>query len=189
MRLNDPLIEEFEYQGEVYSIDLSFDVVLDVFDVLKDPYLNEIEKIDLVLQILIGKTIEYPQSVDLWLYIRENFIDLVDEEPELIDLHGNVIPKPTKKDEEDTQLIDFESDAKFIYASFRQAYGINLFQEQGKLSWVEFNALLGALPDDTVMQRIVDIRQWKPKRGESEEYKEQMRRLKRKYSLTNREEE
>ena len=46
----------------------------------------------------------------------------------------------------------------FIYAAFRQAYGIDLFQEQGKLQWWEFVALLGALPSDTRLSNIIDIR-------------------------------
>ena len=39
---------------------------------------------------------------------------------------------------DDTRLIDFEVDAQEIYASFVQAYNINLFEAQGRLTWPEF---------------------------------------------------
>lgn len=39
MKLNDPLVESFEFRGEIYPIDLSFNKVLDVFT--NDPHVNE----------------------------------------------------------------------------------------------------------------------------------------------------
>ena len=63
------------------------------------------------------------------------------------------------------KLIDFEQDAEYIYASFLQAYGINLLEVQNKLTWTEFKALLNALPDNTIMQQIIEIRAWKPEHG------------------------
>ena len=38
MKLNDPLVESFEFRGEIYPIDLSFNKVLDVFDVIDDDF-------------------------------------------------------------------------------------------------------------------------------------------------------
>lgn len=45
MKLNDPLVKSFEFRGETYSINLSFNKVLDVFDVIDDDFLNETEKL------------------------------------------------------------------------------------------------------------------------------------------------
>lgn len=189
MRLNDPLIDSFEFGGVVYPINLAFNRVLDVFDVLADDVLNDFEKAQVAIQILLDREeILYPLYVDLWLYIKENFIDLTDKEEVMLDLHGNPIPRPKKKSSE-PKLIDFSRDAEFIYASFLQAYKMNLFECHDKLSWMEFKALVNALPDDTIMQRIIEIRQWRPKKGESEEYRVNMRKLKNKYRLVQREEE
>ena len=189
MRLNDPLIDSFEFEGVIYPINLAFNRVLDVFDVLSDKVLNNFEKAEVAISILLDKEdIDYPLYVDLWIYIKENFIDLSEEEEQLFDLHGNPIPKPTQKNNE-PKLIDFKKDAEFIYASFLQAYNINLFRSHDKLSWIEFRALVNALPDDTIMQRIIEIRQWEPRRGDSDEYKENMRRLKNKYRLMDGEDE
>lgn len=189
MRLNDPLIKAFEFEEVVYPINLSFNRVLDVFDVLSDDLLDELEKATVAIQILLGRNdIEFPLLAKLWIYIKETFIDIAYEEEPLIDLHGNPIPKP-KNSEHVPKVIDFKKDAEFIYASFLQAYNLNLFHEQEKLTWVEFKALLNALPDNTIMQRIIDIRQWKPQKGESEEYRANMRKLKQKYRLDDGEEE
>lgn len=109
------------------------------------------------------------------------------EKPQL-DIKGN--PMPVVKEKEDNEkVIDFKLDAEFIYASFMQAYKINLLKEQNKLSWIEFKALLNALPDDTIMQRIIAIRQWKDDGKGDKDYRDNMRKLKAKYSLDDGEEE
>ncbi|MHB9762133.1 Gp15 family bacteriophage protein, partial [Streptococcus suis] len=55
--------------------------------------------------------------------------------------------------------------------------------------WQEFKALLNSLPDNTVMQQIVQIRAWKPSSGESSDYRQKMRQLQAKYRLDDGEEE
>ena len=60
---------------------------------------------------------------------------------------------------------------------------MNLFKEQGKLHWHEFQALLNGLPTQTIMQRIIQVRMWEPSKGESSEYKQAMRELQKVYSL------
>ncbi|MCB2847354.1 bacteriophage Gp15 family protein [Streptococcus dysgalactiae subsp. dysgalactiae] len=189
MKLNDPLVESFEFRGEIYSIDLSFNKVLDVFDVIDDDFLNEAEKCFLCLDILLDRTdLPFAYAVDLWIYIKTNFIDSERPEKPQLDIKGN--PMPVVKEKEDNKkVIDFSLDAEFIYASFRQAYQINLLKEQNKLSWNEFKALLNALPDDTIMQRIIAIRQWKDDGKGDKDYRDNMRKLKAKYSLDDGEEE
>ncbi|HER6998928.1 TPA: bacteriophage Gp15 family protein [Streptococcus pyogenes] len=189
MKLNDPLVESFEFRGEIYPIDLSFNKVLDVFDVIDDDFLNEAEKCFLCLDILLDRTDSpFTYAVDLWVYIKTNFIDAERPEKPQLDIKGN--PMPVVKEKEDNKkVIDLSLDAEFIYASFRQAYQINLLKEQNRLSWIEFKALLNALPDDTVMQRIIAIRQWEDDGEGSKKYRDNMRKLKAKYSLDEREEE
>ncbi|HHP6114876.1 TPA: bacteriophage Gp15 family protein [Streptococcus pyogenes] len=189
MKLNDPLVESFEFRGEIYPIDLSFNKVLDVFDVIDDDFLNEAEKCFLCLDILLDRTdLPFTYAVDLWVYIKTNFIDVERPEKPQLDIKGN--PMPVVKEKEDNKkVIDLSLDAEFIYASFRQAYQINLLKEQNRLSWIEFKALLNALPDDTVMQRIIAIRQWEDDGEGSKKYRDNMRKLKAKYSLDDGEEE
>ncbi|GAE32449.1 Gp15 family bacteriophage protein [Halalkalibacter hemicellulosilyticus] len=186
MRLNDPLVTSFVFEGIKYQIDLAFDNVLDVFDVLDDKALRDYERVEVCLSLLLGEE-QYDQSstINLWNYVYEQFIHIKEEESILYDRKGN--PLPVKTDEEKEKLIDLEKDAEYIFASFRQAYGMNLFHEQGKLRWEEFQALLNGLPSNTIMKRIIEIRSWKPSKGDSAEFRQNMKDLQRKFSLNDKE--
>lgn len=186
MKLNDPLVRSFEYKGVVYPLDLAFNRVLDVFDILKDDVLYDIEKAQLSVFLLTGQTItDLDLLVELWLYIKETFLDLAPDEKVQYDLKGNPMPRAKSIDDRG-RLIDFEKDAEYIYASFQQAYGFSLFDKQDDLTWVEFKALLNALPDDTIMQRIIHIRSWKESDGGD---RARMRALQNRFALEDREEE
>lgn len=54
------------------------------------------------------------------------------------------------------KLTSFEQDADLIRAAFRQVYGIDLWRE--RLHWLEFTALLAALPDGSRYADILGIR-------------------------------
>jgi hypothetical protein len=186
MKLNEPLETSFEFEGKTFEIDCSFDIVLDVFEMFGDDVLNDVEKLQLAIEIMTGEEIDDPGlASQIWKYIDEHFIT-VKKDPVIYDRQGN--PMPVVEEDDKARLIDFEIDAQDIYASFIQAYGINLLDEQGKLTWAEFMALLNGLPDDTSMMKIVQIRSWKPSSHDSSEYKGLMRKLQRKYSLDREEE-
>ena len=180
MRLNDPLVTSFSFGEKDYPIDLAFDNVLDVFDVMADKSLFKEQKINLAIQLLVGDTdLTILEKLEMWEFIRLEFIFLGAENHSEVDELGNELPaKPSKRN------LDVIHDAKYIYASFRQI-GINLFAEQGKLSWQEFQALLESLPDDTIMQRIIQIRNWEPQKGMDSKEKRKMRELQRRYALPN----
>lgn len=182
MRLNDLLITSFEYEDKEYNINLAFDLVLDIFDILKDDELRDHEKAEICLELLLD---EPPKEnlIELWNYIHENFIKIETRQAIQYDLKGN--PMPQMEEEDSDPVLDIEQDAEYIYSSFMQAYNINLFKEQGKMHWHEFKALLNGLPSNTIMQRIIQIRVWKPSKHESQEYKESMRRLQKIYALDN----
>lgn len=177
MRLNDPLLTSFVFDDIEYQIDLSFDNVLDVFDVHDDTGLMEYEKAEICIALLLGENVE-PTS-ELWNHVYSEFIHVDNKQSIEYDRKGN--PMPVQK--ESKKSIDFNKDAEYIYASFQQAYNINLHREQGEMHWHEFKALLSGLPSDTVMQRIVQIRLWEPSEGESGEYKQAMRDLQNAYAL------
>lgn len=188
MRLNDPLVTEIDFQGLTYPLDLAFDNVLDVFDIINDQSLTPYEKLDSSLALLIGDNVfdkkqqadyhdlKFEEKLALYADILGNHIMIADEHFVELDVMGEAMPVTDEK------LIDLELDASFIYASFF-ALGINLFQQQGQLSWMEFQALLEALPDDSIMAKIIQIRRWQPTAGDSPERVAEMERLQRKYAL------
>lgn len=181
LRLNDPLVTSFSYNDKTYAIDLAFDNVLDVFDVLEDKSLRDYEKAEICLVLLLNEQFKGEEAINLWNYIYEHLIKIESKQPIEYDLKGN--PLPVLEDEEEMNVISLDRDAEYIYASFKQAYNMNLYEQQGKLHWHEFKALLSGLPSNTMMQRVINIRMWKPSKGDSEEYKQSMRKLQRIYAL------
>lgn len=179
MRLNDPLVTSFFYKGAEYPIDLTYDNVLDVFDVLDDDYIVGYKKAEGCLALLLGKRIYGEEAVDLWNHIYELFIHIENKQSIEYDRKGN--PLPVQKERKETT--DLDKDAEYIYSSFQQAYNINLYKEQGKLHWQEFKALLSGLPSDTIMQKIVQVRLWEPSKDETQEYKQAMIELQKVYAL------
>lgn len=179
MRLNDLLPNTFTYCGEEVLIDLSFDNVLDVFDVLGMKELPELYRAELCLVLLFGEdVINSEDTIKIYNEVFDLFLGTDSNNRIKYDLAGN--PMPTKKEE---PLIDLSQDAEFLYASFVQAYGINLIKEQGKLHWYEFKALLNGLPEDTIIKQIIHIRSYEPSKHDSEEYKKQMKDLQDFYRL------
>lgn len=177
MRLNDPLITSFVFEGKDYEIDLAFDNVLDVFDVFDDKELGSNEHAEICLALLLGESVK--PNVDLWNHVYQEFLHV--DQSHLIEYDRKGNPMPTQK--ENKKVYDFAKDAEYIYASFQQAYNINLFREQGKLHWQEFQALLNGLPDDTVMRKITKIRLWEPSKSDNAEYRTAMHDLQKKYAL------
>jgi hypothetical protein len=62
----------------------------------------------------------------------------------------------TKAEADGKKLTDFAQDADLIRAAFWQTYGINLYRD--RLHWLEFSALLHALPEGTRYSEILGIR-------------------------------
>lgn len=54
------------------------------------------------------------------------------------------------------KVTDFVQDAPLIRASFRQAYGIDLYRE--RLHWIEFSELLNAIPEGSRYSEVIGIR-------------------------------
>lgn len=186
MKLNEPLVNSFELNGRSYAVDHSFDLVLDVFEMFDSDVMNDLEKMRTAILMLTDEAVDNPEEiVAVWSYIDEHFLR-AKKERVVYDRNGNPMPV-VKNEDDDIRLIDFEVDAMDIYASFMQAYNINLFEAQGRLTWIEFVALLNGLPTDTSLSRIVQIRSWKPSKNDSSEYRSEMRRLQMKYNLDGKE--
>lgn len=139
MRLSAPLLRHIG----PYRLNLSFDRVLRALDAMDDDVLPDKDKIDVAIRLLV----RFPRPL---LYLRR------------AKLWGDIFDRCIKPshtgDTSGPQAFDFTQDAEYIYAAFRQAYGIDLKAERGRLDWREFLALFEALPDGTVMSEIMSIR-------------------------------
>ena len=169
--------DRIDIDGEVYEVDAMFDVVLRVVDLTMDEKLPPGVRVSTALVLLIGTREQIDKHMDP--YVEYEFLDSysiedravileqilnkymsIKDHDKPVDRAGNPMPVVESDDEE--QLMDFEYDAEEIYASFMQAYQMDLVEQQGKLHWFKFKALLSGLPDETPIKRLMHIRGWEP---------------------------
>lgn len=159
MQLHRKFKDEYEIDGVVYEVNASFDVILKIIKLLDDERVHELARPGIGLKLLLGSTLEeyeFEDRINIFKDICEMYIEF--EKPKT-DRLGNPMPAPKQ---ENNQVLDYEQDAEYIYASFMQAYGIDLIDEQGKLHWNKFKALLNGLPKGTKVVEVISIRSWKP---------------------------
>lgn len=176
--------------GKEHQLFLSFDNVLKVFDMWRDDRYPIQIKPQLALVKLTHdtefKNMDFDTALEIYMQVFDEHIKSIRaiDEVDRYDLEGNVLPKKQKDDEDDEKpLYSLKYDSEFIYSSFMQAYHIDLIEEQGKLHWRKFNALLTGLPDGTKLVEIMKIRAWKPQKGDSTKEKQRMRELQEEYAL------
>ena len=201
-KLDDKLVID----DKEYLLNLSFDNVLKMFEMMRDDDIPEYTKPHFAIRMLISRSLagstreEKAKSFNndfenysieemskVFKSVFEEHISLSDVEDNHVgyDLAGNPMKTTASDEPKEKAPYDIRYDGDYIYASFLQAYGIDLFDVQGELHWKKFNALLSGLPEGTKFMEVVKIRKWKPQKGDSSEYKEEMRRLQKDYALPN----
>ncbi|WP_369350391.1 Gp15 family bacteriophage protein [Streptococcus hillyeri] len=170
------LADTFEFGGHIVAVDLAFDVVLRVMELLADEEVDDYAKIvwtlDMLLPYFDRTELSFDEEFELFEYILKTFIY---EQEDDDGLGGGT----------QTKTMDFEKDAELIFASFFQSYHLDLFEQQGKLHWLKFMSLLMNLHKDTPFKEVVSYRVMKvPNKDEaSEEYIKHVKKMKRLYSL------
>lgn len=178
-RFNDSV----EIQGVQCDIDMSFDNILRVIEMLDDADIPPIRKVTLGLEMLLDKKLEYDlqTQVDIFNEIIETKVYTSEKEKIALDRNGD--PMPVVK-EENKQMYSVKHDAEYIFSSFKQAYDIDLIEEQGRLHWDKFRAYLIGLPTDTKFQQVMDIRQREMPKGKgNEKERKELKKLKELYAL------
>lgn len=157
-----------EIEGVAYEINVSFDNILNIIDLLNESKLPDHRKLDIAIKLLFGRELPFDTETKNVIFnqVFEEYINQEQVDDTEYDLQGNPMPKYEKDRKNYYSLVH---DAKYIYAAFRQSYGINLFKEHGKLHWFDFQALLASLPDNTRFRQIINIRMWKkPTKNDTE---------------------
>ncbi len=185
-KLNDPLNDSVTINGEEHPIYMAFDNVMSALETFDDQELSEADRLYVFLGTMLHDyggdlldTLDFETQVD----IGKQIIEQINSEPienQPVDLNGEPMPQP-KRDGE--QLVSFLFDAKYIYAAFMQSYGIDLIEQQGLLHWSKFSALLNALPDNTLMRQIIDIRKTNLSEIKDKDEKKRIKKLKQQFSL------
>lgn len=135
------------YKGKRYRVDTAYDTVLLVQNLYAE---DSLEAADKVLQALRMLT-KCPFKV--WLLTDMEKVELLEE------ITRQKIQLPTRPQVgPQRKLMDFEADSDYIYASFKQAYDMDLIKERGRLQWRRFCELLDGLPDNTKLKEVMRIR-------------------------------
>ena len=187
--LSRKLTDKLVIDDEEFPLDLSFDNILRLFEMWRDEDVPEFVKPHFGIRILTGETLEdftVEEMSEVFNEVFEEHISLstVEDNHVEYDLAGNPMKTTASNGKQEQAPYDIRYDGDYIYASFLQAYGIDLFDVQGELHWKKFNALLSGLPEGTKFMEVIKIRKWKPQKGDSAEYKEEMRRLQKDYALS-----
>jgi hypothetical protein len=103
-------------------------------------------------------------------------------DPELGTELRDFISMGEENNETSEKVFDFKIDAGRIFASFMQAYRIDLNKDN--LHWWIFMELFKALPDDTIIRKIIDIRTRKIDPKSSAKDQAEIMRMKNRYSLS-----
>lgn len=182
-----------EFDDIEYKVDMSFDNILRLNEMLSDFSLTGGEQITYGLMMLLDEIPSLPDNklVDLFYFIVDQLLKNDIEKNIQYDIKGNPMPSK-KKPKADGEVVeddadvpfDLEQDAEYIYASFLQAYNMDLFEQRGKLHWNKFNALLTNLPSETKFKEVIKIRTDKlPTGSKQQKEREQLQKLKKLYAL------
>ncbi len=166
----------FVFRGLEFSVDLSFDNVLRMFELFEDDLFGAYEKILTALEMLI---LEYDFLEDLSFNEQFYIYEYVMKEFMGIDLEKKETESPSKK------VMDWGKDAGLIYASFLSEYKMDLHEQIGKLHWETFSTLLTNLGDKTAFKQVVSYRTMKvpTSKEASEDYRNHIKKMKQVYSL------
>lgn len=178
MKLTDRFDDYIIYKDKRLKLKLYFDVVLRSFELFNDERLNDLQRLDIAL--------------DMFVENKEDVAGIRVEEKAIIinTIFTKFINDDIEEKEEQEQgagkrIYDLEKDAEYIYASFLFDYNIDLFEQQGKLHWKKFKALLANLSEESKFVKVIGYRTMKipPVDKHNREEVERLKRLKKLYSL------
>jgi hypothetical protein len=187
-KLNEPLNDTIELSdGRELELDLAFDNVLDMFDVMAEEDDQAIMFAQLVY-LLVGEEAgdDLPPELAIELITR-SFDEYINTENKSeyveTDLLGNELKrkKPAGGDEQKSMSLLWDAEA--IWSGFKSAYDMDLHDEFGKLHWRKFMALFQELPSDTKIKQMMEIRTWKPDKHTTPEERQRMAKLQAEFKL------
>lgn len=151
LSLTHSLENSFIDNGVEHKLNLNFDAVLRWYELMEDDELNSIDKVNIAYEIFTGN-----EPTD-----TEQAVKLVEQVAKYVSnasYRTNNAGDSSQGAMTPFKYYSYTQDAGAIYASFKEQYGIDLVDQQGKLHWDKFKALFDGLSDKTYFKRIIDIR-------------------------------
>lgn len=170
--LTKSLEKRFDFKGMSIELDIPFNHILLVYELLEDDTFEEIEKIEMIFNLICrckNKKIDVQTKNEIVQHIFKNYINVVN----------------VKSNKSGAKHYDFNNDAGFIYASFMSDYNIDLYEKINSLDWRKFIWLFHGLSKDSKMKEVINIRSMKiPKQTKTNgEYIQNILEMKDAYQL------
>lgn len=164
----------YTHKGKIV-VNPAFDIVLEIQKMYQEEGLNDFEKADQALKMLVKN------NWNLKLFDSAEKMQLLDE----ICKRYIIVKKRPQIRKSALPVLDFEEDGDYIYASFMQDYGIDLIDEQGRLPWKKFLFLFNGLSADTKIKQVMHIREMEiPEyNGKNQKHRQEIMELKSYYAL------
>ncbi|ERL19818.1 bacteriophage Gp15 protein [Oribacterium sp. oral taxon 078 str. F0263] len=170
--LIDGLPDSIEIEGRMIPIKTSFRTGILFEQMILDQSMDDLEKIETMLGLYIpGQSLNTEAAIMEAVEKITWFYRCGADPDETIGGDGP----------EEVQPFNYEIDADYIYAAFRQAYNIDLAENE--LHWWQFRALFKSLPETTQFMKIIGFRTVKISNKFSKEQKQYYERMKRLYKL------
>ena len=180
MKLTDRFEDTLTINNIECRLDLSFDNILRIYELKDDVELSDFSKIEFMFEMLVINH----EDIDLTLDQKVQTVEFIFSE---FITQESVQEKADESEQEEPQqkTYDLNKDADYIYASFFMDYGLDLIEQQGKLHWRKFVALLNGLSEKTPFMQVVRIRTMEvPKANKhNEKERQRIKKLKRLYAL------
>lgn len=152
---------EIAINGQITKVNLAFNRVLTVFDILDNDDLTSEEKIDKCFDVLVTDIESRNVAEVIKGKIVETVMEYINQTP-----YGK-LEITSDDNEDDTDEIspanskpdfDYEKDAGAIYASFLSEYNIDLYEYADHMHWDRFKALFDNLSSRSAFNKIRSIR-------------------------------
>src|SRR5690625_7985688 len=101
MNLAYPIEDTAEIDGVTYELDMSFDNILRLFDLIKDVSINDVTKVETGLLMLINDDLEQydiETKAQIFIDLFKSAIGSDDEEEQVVELARNPMTKRREKD-------------------------------------------------------------------------------------------
>ncbi len=144
--ISQPFPEEFEYKNRRYKMTLFFNRVISFFALFENnSAITDDECFEIGFEWLVKPLFKgiltTSEKAEIMQFVINNYINF-----------------RKNADDGSQTVLNFSQDSLYIYGSFMDAYGIDLFEEQNKLHWWKFIALFEALPDESKIKQVMSIR-------------------------------
>ncbi|PUW00097.1 Gp15 family bacteriophage protein, partial [Cronobacter sakazakii] len=141
----------YTWHGVRLELNLSFDNIMLLLELLSDEDIDELARITIALQMLI-----VDNSVLSQLDMERRSMLFMDILKARLDIDLKTLMNNDKKEDGDEKLpeppiVDFTIDAERIFSSFLFDYNIDLIEWQGKMQWNKFLTLFRNLSEKSPM--------------------------------------